>query len=45
MVGRTGRTIARECADRYEANPHGALALTWLRGLFQFDAVSRNAGR
>ena len=32
-------TIARECAGRYEANPRGALALTGLRGLFQFDAV------
>ena len=32
-------TIARECAGRYQANPRGALALTWLRGLFQFDAV------
>ena len=32
-------TIARECAGRYEANPRGALALTWLRDLFQFDAV------
>ena len=32
-------TIARECADRYVANPLGALALAWLRGLFQFDAV------
>ena len=32
-------TIARECAGRYETNPRGALALTWLRGVFQFDAV------
>ena len=31
--------IAEECADRYDAQPLGALALTWLRGLFQFDAV------
>ena len=32
-------TIARECADCYKANPLGLLALVWLRGLFQFDAV------
>ena len=32
-------TIARECVDRYVANPLGALALVWLRGLFQFDAI------
>ena len=32
-------TIARECADCYEADPLGLLALVWLRGLFQFDAV------
>ena len=31
--------IARECANRYVANPLGALALVWLRGLFQFDAT------
>ncbi|MDD9980141.1 MAG: hypothetical protein OXU81_02085, partial [Gammaproteobacteria bacterium] len=31
--------IAGECADRYETNPHGALALVWLRGLLQFDTV------
>ena len=31
--------IAEECATRYEADPTGALALVWLRGLFQFDAV------
>ena len=30
---------ARECADRYEAEPAGALALAWLRGLFRFDVV------
>ena len=32
-------TIARECADRYKAAPLGALALVWLKGLFQFDAA------
>ena len=32
-------TIARECAGRYEADPLGLLALVWLKGLFQFDAV------
>ena len=32
-------TIVRECAGRYEAEPLGLLALVWLRGLFQFDAV------
>ena len=31
--------IATECADRYEADPAGALALVWLRGLFRFDVV------
>ena len=31
--------IAQECAERYEANPLGPVALVWLRGLFQFDAV------
>ena len=31
--------IARECGNRYVANPLGALALVWLRGLFQFDAT------
>ena len=31
--------IAQACAHRYEADPTGPLALNWLRGLFQFDAV------
>ena len=31
--------IAQACARRYEADPTGPLALNWLRGLFQFDAV------
>ena len=31
--------IARECVARYGADPAGALALVWLRGLFRFDAV------
>ncbi len=31
--------IAQMCAHRYEADPTGPLALNWLRGLFQFDAV------
>ena len=30
--------IAQECAERYEAAPHSALALAWLKGLFRFDA-------
>lgn len=30
--------IAEECATHYEADPSGALALTWLKGLFRFDA-------
>ena len=35
----TGReSIAEECAPRYETDPAGALALTWLKGLFRFDA-------
>lgn len=29
--------IAEECAARYEADPGGALALVWLRGLFRFN--------
>ena len=29
---------AEECTARYEADPAGALALTWLKGLFRFDA-------
>lgn len=31
--------IARECAARYGADPAGAAALAWLKGLFRFDAV------
>ena len=31
--------IAQECANRYETDPTGVLALGWLRGLFRFDAV------
>jgi hypothetical protein len=31
------QTAAEECARRYETDPNGALALTWLRGLFRFD--------
>ena len=31
--------IADHCASRYAADPVGALALTWLRGLFRFDAT------
>ena len=30
---------ARECAARYAADPAGALAILWLRGLFGFDAA------
>ena len=37
--GADREAIAHKCADRYEANPCGALALVWLRGLFQSDAV------
>lgn len=38
--GETDRgAIATECANRYEADPVGALALVWLRGLFRFDVV------
>ena len=37
--GADREAIAQKCAGRYEANPRGALALVWLRGLFQFDAV------
>ena len=31
--------IAQECVDRLDAEPTGALAPEWLRGLFMFDAV------
>lgn len=31
--------IATECASRHKADPAGALALVWLRGLFRFDVV------
>ena len=31
--------IADHCASRYADDPVGALALTWLRGLFRFDAT------
>ena len=31
--------IAQECANRYETDPAGVLALGWLRGLFRFDVV------
>ncbi len=37
--GEDRETIAQACARRYEADPTGPLALNWLRGLFQFDAV------
>ena len=30
---------ARVCAARYEADPAGALAIMWLKGLFWFDAA------
>ena len=33
------KAIARECAKRYETDPHGPLALVWLKGLFRSDAV------
>ena len=31
--------VVAECAIRYEVEPGGPLALTWLRGLFEFDPV------
>lgn len=31
------RSVADVCVRRYEADPIGPLALTWLRGLFGFD--------
>lgn len=31
--------VARECADRYEADPEGVFAIRWLRALFQVDAA------
>ena len=33
------RVIAKECADRYEAEPSGVLAMAWLKGAIRFDAV------
>ena len=30
---------ARVCAARYEADPAGALAIVWIKGLFWFDAA------
>ena len=33
------KTIARECEERYRADPGGTSALAWLQGLFRFDAV------
>ena len=32
------REIAQKCAERYEAASASPLALTWLKGLFRFDA-------
>lgn len=32
-------SIAQLCAERYQADPAGGLARTWLRGLFRFDPV------
>ena len=37
--GEHRKVMAEECAGRYETNPLGSLALVWLRGVFQFDAV------
>ena len=37
-------TIARECTGRYAANPLGALALVWLRGLFPVRCGPRSTG-
>ena len=31
--------IARICSTRYEAEPVGAVAISWLKGLFRFDSV------
>ena len=31
--------VAGKCAGRYEADPEGVFAITWLRGLFQVDAA------
>ena len=31
------REIAQKCAERYEADPAGPLALIWLKGLFRFN--------
>ena len=37
--GEHRKVMAEECAGRYETNSLGSLALVWLRGVFQFDAV------
>lgn len=38
VIGEDQRqVVANECARRYETDPSGPLALTWLRGLFRFD--------
>ena len=37
--GEYRKAMAEECAGRYETSPLGSLALVWLRGVFQFDAV------
>ena len=31
--------IVEECVDRYRSDPTGALAFTWLRGIFRFDSI------
>lgn len=36
--GTEREAIAEQCAAHYEADPAGALALTWLKGLFRLNA-------
>ncbi len=37
--GKQQAEVAEKCAGRYEADPEGVFAITWLRGLFQVDAA------
>lgn len=34
----SNHTVAEQCAYRFVADPTGPLAMTWLQGLFRFDA-------
>ena len=36
-IGEDRLRVGAECARRFEDDPRGAVALTWLRGIFRFD--------